>query len=108
MLARLTAWLGRIVTPYPRIKGQPVTPRPPAPRTTGYQPRDTGRQGPPPRGGSSAMPPQSIRDVRTSVQPAPPLRVEIVPSAWMPQTTLNIPMPAGTKTPGSVCPCCGK
>ncbi|MGI4802890.1 MAG: hypothetical protein ACRYG8_54430 [Janthinobacterium lividum] len=60
---------------------------------TGYQPRDTGPQAPPPHGGSSAKPPPVVRNVRTSVQP----------SDWMPQTTMNIPMPAGAAlVPGAV------
>ena len=92
-------------------------------RTTGYQPRDTGPQGPPPRGGppldpplGSTVPPITEGRVnkggvnatsRITVRPAPPAPMR--PSVWVPQTTLNIPMPAGAKTPPpGPCPHCGK
>lgn len=109
MLARLMAWLrepvtsGRIYPNYTREEaGLP-------PFGCQVRPLTEGRVN---KGGINGPP-------RITVRPPPPapMRRSIFPhfdvnlpppSGCIPQTTMDIPMPAGVQPPRSVCPCCGR
>ena len=112
MLARLIAWWRNVLNP--------PLPRKPShtlknwPLTYGYQPPDTGPQGPPPQGGSGAVRLVGFSEGwrKKGGRNPPPTAEQIAnrppPPSAIPRSGLNIPMPASTKPPREPCPTCGR